>query len=172
VAQQKTPNNSVFLPPVTSPTTDKDVPRYLKNVRFNSLNLVTKSPHSKLAINNLTYTTSSKKEITSAERSNLHPIEANPSQKAVPLVKRKQALEDLRGVAKTRKVSKSRKIPKTAKEAIVPHTGLSLNPNSPFIHQICGRGFSSLQNVYDHHAGPADGSSGCWVRHYKPDITW
>jgi hypothetical protein len=175
VAQQVPLNAAVFLPPVRTPVTDKDFARYLRDIRFNPPNLVTKYPGSEVVIDNRLSSTPSKKAAAVAKRNNFGSIETSPSQATV---KRKQAVNDLRGVAKTRKVLEAHKIlethtvPKTIQQEITSPAEQSLDSNRPFIHQICGRGFSSLENVYDHHAGPADGTSGCWIRHHKPNITW
>ncbi|KAJ4295210.1 hypothetical protein N0V90_007220 [Kalmusia sp. IMI 367209] len=48
--------------------------------------------------------------------------------------------------------------------------------SGPFIHALCGRGFSSRSSVRKHHWGPKIGDTsttrGCWAKHKKPDQAW
>ena len=52
------------------------------------------------------------------------------------------------------------------------HTSLA----EPFIHSLCGKGFSTLSGVKKHHWGKKINDlmtkTGCWAKHNKPDVGW
>jgi hypothetical protein len=162
---------------VTTSPTARDSHTYRREVRFNPPNKVLKSPNGKYRFNSET-TPSKKGAFMGTQNSpndNYNPIEASPSKKRADTIKRKKGIINLRGEAKTRKVSDNHKVPGTSHPAIGTQTGVSATPELRYVHQICGRAFSSLAIVYDHHAGTdggADGSLGCWNRHSRPNIAW
>lgn len=45
-----------------------------------------------------------------------------------------------------------------------------------FVHSLCGKAFSSRHGVKKHHWGAKNGdihtTTGCWVKHKKPNVTW
>ncbi|KAJ4381885.1 hypothetical protein N0V86_003253 [Didymella sp. IMI 355093] len=46
----------------------------------------------------------------------------------------------------------------------------------PFVHTICGKGFSTLSGVKKHHWGKKVNdlatTTGCWAKHKKPNVAW
>jgi hypothetical protein len=165
-------NTIVYQETVGSPTTYRDFIQYRDPVQFNSPNKVTKSPY-KLVLVNLTDITPSKRSTDAYKRNDPNLIEASPSRKATSVVKRKQRVADLRQVAKTRKVSEIRKVSESQRQENTAQDRASPDLKLPYIHHLCGREFTTTQNVYDHHAGLAGGTSGCWVRNGKPQgVKW
>lgn len=65
-----------------------------------------------------------------------------------------------------------------------PHTQLAQDMDrpshgllaEPFIHSLCGKGFSTLPGVKKHHWGKKINDlmtkTGCWAKHNKPDVGW
>ena len=65
-----------------------------------------------------------------------------------------------------------------------PYTQLAQDMDSPshdflaepFIHSLCGKGFSTLSGVKKHHWGKKINDlmtkTGCWAKHNKPDVGW
>jgi hypothetical protein len=65
-----------------------------------------------------------------------------------------------------------------------PHIPLAQDMDSPshdfhaepFIHSLCGKGFSTLSGVKKHHWGKKINDlmtkTGCWAKHNKPDADW
>lgn len=52
----------------------------------------------------------------------------------------------------------------------------SLSLGGPYIHSICGKGFSTLSKLKKHHWGKKNGDTatktGCWAKHKKPRVAW
>lgn len=48
--------------------------------------------------------------------------------------------------------------------------------SGPYIHSLCGKGFSSRSKVKKHHwgyvLGDPETTTGCWAKHGKPDVSW
>ncbi|KNG44839.1 cytosine deaminase protein-like protein [Stemphylium lycopersici] len=48
--------------------------------------------------------------------------------------------------------------------------------SGPYIHSLCGKGFSSRSKVKKHHWGyvleDRETTTGCWAKHGKPDVSW
>lgn len=46
----------------------------------------------------------------------------------------------------------------------------------PYVHSLCGKGFSTLTGVKKHHWGKKANdlatTTGCWAKHNKPDVAW
>ncbi|KAI2486964.1 hypothetical protein Ptr902_01097 [Pyrenophora tritici-repentis] len=47
---------------------------------------------------------------------------------------------------------------------------------APYIHKLCGKGFSTRSKVKKHHWGTKmddlETTTGCWAKHKKPNMTW
>ncbi|KAI4642885.1 hypothetical protein J4E93_006954 [Alternaria ventricosa] len=61
---------------------------------------------------------------------------------------------------------------KKIKEANTPSQGTG----GPYIHSLCGKGFSGRSKVKKHHWGKKlddlETTSGCWAKNNKPDVSW
>jgi hypothetical protein len=171
-ASQKAGLNAVVYQEIfSSPTTHRDFIQYRSPVQFNSPNKVTKTPH-KFALRNLT-DTPSKKPTHTCKGNDPNSINTSPSRIATSVSKRKQRVEDLRRVAKARKVSGIRTLSELQQEDSTTYSRVLPDSDLSYVHKLCGRSFTTAQVVYDHHAGLANGTSGCWVRHGKPQgVEW